>query len=144
MNYNELYQLKMAGQRLKNDQLLYMRDVGYNVPEDGLYVTKDYYKTHRTEVDQFVKATIKGWEWVAAHPKETLDIVMLYMRQTGTHSNLSAQQWMLDECLKLLVHPKTGKRSYQLDPEGFDLTNQILCEGGVLKKPITYKQMTQP
>lgn len=144
MNYNELYQLKMAGQRLKKDQLLYMRDVGYNVPEDGLYVTKDYYKTHRTEVDQFVKATIKGWEWVAAHPKETLDIVMLYMRQTGTHSNLSAQQWMLDECLKLLVHPKTGKRSYQLDPEGFDLTNQILCEGGVLKKPITYKQMTQP
>ena len=81
MNYNELYQLKMAGQRLKKDQLLYMRDVGYNVPEEGLYVTKDYYKTHRTEVDQFVKATHQGLEWVAAHPKETLDIVMLYIHR---------------------------------------------------------------
>ena len=144
MNYNELYQLRMAGQRLKKDQMLYLRDVGYNVPEDGLYVTKDYFRTHRDVVDKFVKASIKGWEWVAEHPKETLDIVMLYMRQTGTPSNLSAQQWMLYERLKLLVHPKTGKHSYQLDPDGFELTNKILCEGGVLKKPITYKQMTQP
>lgn len=144
MSYNELYQLKMAGQRLKKEQLLYLRDIGYNVPEDGLYVTKDYYKRHRAEVDKFVQATIKGWEWVADHPKETLDIVMLYMRQTGTPFNFSAQQWMLEECLRLLVNPKTGKRSYRLDPEDFDLTNRILCEGDVLKKPITYNQMTEP
>jgi NitT/TauT family transport system substrate-binding protein len=144
MSYNELYQLKMAGQRLRKDQLLYMRDIGYNVPEDGLYVTKSYYREHKAEVDKFVRATKKGWEYVATHPKETLDIVMFYMQQAGTSSNLSAQRWMLDECLRLLKNPKTGKRTYRLEPAGLNLANSILCEGGELKKPISYKQITEP
>jgi NitT/TauT family transport system substrate-binding protein len=44
MSFNELFQLRMAGQRIKKEQLLYMRDIGYNVPEDGVYVTLDYYR----------------------------------------------------------------------------------------------------
>ena len=62
MSYNELYQLIMSGQRLKKEQLMYMRNIGCNVPEDGLYVTRQFYKTHKTEVDKFVRASKKGWE----------------------------------------------------------------------------------
>jgi len=144
MSYNEYFQLKTAGQRLKKEQLLYMRDIGYNVPEDGIYVTKEFYRKHQAEVLKFAEATRKGWEWVADHPKETLDIVMLYMRQSNVPSNTSAQRWMLEECIKLLADPKTGKRTYRLDPQMLDLANRILCEGSVIKKPITYQQITQP
>ena len=144
MSYNEFYQLKTAGQRLQKDQLLYLRDIGYNVPEDGLYVTKDYFRKHRTEVLKFAEASRKGWEWAASHPRETLDIVMKYIRQCNVPSNIFAQRWMLEECLRLLTDPKTGKRTYRLDPQMFDLANRILYEGSVIKNPITYQQITQP
>lgn len=144
MSYNEYFQLRAAGQRLKKEQLLYLRDIGYNVPEDGLYVTKDFFMKHREEVVKFAEATRKGWEWAAQHPEETLDLVMLYMRQNNVPFNIYAQRWMLEECLRLLTDPKTGKRTYRLDPQMFDLTNRILCEGSVLKHPISYKQITQP
>ena len=144
MSYNELYQLNIAGQRLKRNQMLYLRDIGCNVPEDGLYVTKAYYKQHKAEIDKFVKASKRGWEYAIAHPKEALDIVVLYMRQSGTLVNEAAQRWMLQECTRLLVNPKTGKRSYKLQPDGLNLANSILLQGGELKKPITYKQITEP
>ena len=120
------------------------RDIGYNVPEDGLYVTKDFFKKHREEVLKFAEATRRGWEWAAQHPKETLDLVMLYMRQNNVPSNVYAQRWMLEECLKLLTDPKTGKRTYRLDPQAFELTSRILYEGSIIKKPITYQQIMQP
>lgn len=144
MSYNEFYQFKMSGQRLSKDQLLYMRDIGYNLPEDGLYVTRAFYRKNKTQVEKFVQASRRGWEWAAAHPKETVDIVMLYVRQNGVSSDTAAQQWMLEECLRLLVNPKTGKRTYRLEPQILDQANRILCEGGILSHPVSYSQITTP
>ena len=143
MNYNELYQFKMSGQRLNKDHLLYMRDIGYNIPDDGLYVTKAFYRKNKVQVEKFVQASRKGWEWAVAHPKEALDIVMLYVRQNGVTSDTALQQWMLYEVLKLLVDPKTGKRTYRLAPHVLDQANRILCEGGILSHPVSYQQITQ-
>ena len=143
MSYNEFFQLKMAGQRIKNDQLLYMRDIGYNVPEDGLYVTADFYRKHKDLAIKFAEATRKGWEWAVANPEEALDIVMLTMRQIGTTGNMISQQWMIKEILRQLADKDTGKRSYRLEPKSVELANRILLESGFLKKEITYHQITQ-
>ncbi len=143
MSYNEFFQLKMAGQRIKNDQLLYMRDIGYNVPEDGVYVTADFYRKHKDLAIKFAEATRKGWEWAFTHPEEALDIVMLTMRQTGTTGNMISQQWMIKEILRQLADKDTGKRSYRLEPKSVELANRILLESGFLKKEITYHQITQ-
>jgi NitT/TauT family transport system substrate-binding protein len=143
VSYNEYFQLKTAGQRLKKEQMLYLRDIGYNVPEDGLYVTKDFLKKHREEVLKFAEATRKGWEWAVAHPEEALDIVMITMRQTGTAGNMIAQDWMIKEILRQLADKDTGKRSYRLEPKSVELANRILLESGFLKKEITYHQITQ-
>ena len=143
MSYNEFFQLKMAGQRIKNDQLLYMRDIGYNVPEDGLYVTADFYHKHKDLAIKFAEATRKGWEWAFTHPEEALDIVMLTMRQTGTTGNMISQQWMIKEILRQLADKDTGKRSYRLEPKSVELANSILLESGVIKKEINSHQITQ-
>lgn len=143
MSYNELFQLKMAGQRIKDEQLLYMRDIGYNVPEDGVYVTADFYKRHKDLATKFAEATRKGWEWAVQHPEEALDIVMVTMRQNGTIGNMIAQEWMLKEILKQLADKDTGKRSYRLEPKSVELANRILMESGIIKKEITYHQITQ-
>lgn len=143
MSYNELFQLKLAGQRLKKEQMLYMRDIGYDIPEDGLYVTASFYREHQAAVDRFAEASRKGWEWAVMNPEEALDIVMLVMRQSGLAGNMISQEWMLKECLQLLVDRETGKRPYKLNPKDLDLVNRILMESGFSKKAITYKQITQ-
>ena len=144
MSYNELFQLKMAGQRIKKEQLLYMRDIGYNVPEDGVYVTADYYRRHKDVARKFAEATRKGWEWAVQHPEEALDIVTLTMQQNGAGGNMLAQEWMLKEILNQLKDKDTGQRTYKLEPKAVELANRILLEGGIIRKEITYKQITQP
>ena len=143
MSYNEFFQLKLAGQRIKDDQVLYMRDIGYNVPEDGVYVTLDFYQKHHAEVVKFAEATRKGWEWAVENPEEALDIVMLTMRQNGIAGNMISQEWMLKEILKQLADKDTGKRTYRLEPASLELANRILLESGLIEKEITYKQITQ-
>lgn len=143
MSYNELFQLKMAGQRIKPEQLLYMRDIGYNVPEDGVYVTVDFYRKNKDRVMKFAEATRKGWEWAVAHPEEALDIVMVTMRQSGAIGNMIAQEWMLKQILSQLADKDTGKRSYRLELKSLELANRILMESGIIKKEITYHQITQ-
>ena len=144
MSYNEYFQLKIAGQKIQKDQTLYFRDIGYNVPEDGVYTTASFYKTHKQEVEKFAEATRKGWEWAYQNPEETLDIVMMYCQANNVATNRVVQEWMLQECLKVLSNKNTGKRTYTLDPKGLDLANQLMTEGGVIKKNIPYQQITQP
>ncbi len=144
MSYNELFQLKLAGQRINRNQLLYLSDIeGFNLPEDGLYVSADYYRKHKDAVDKFAAASRKGWEWAVEHPEEALDIVMLTMRGNGVAYNHIAQEWMLKETLRLLVNKKTGTRTYSLDPEIFSSVHRLLRENGFICKDITYKQFTQ-
>ena len=143
MSYNEFFQLKMAGQRIKDNQVLYMRDIGYNVPEEGVYVTADFYRKNKDVVMKFAEASRKGWEWTVEHPDEALDIVMDTMRQSGNAGNMVSQEWMLNAILKQLADKVTGKRSYKLEQHSLDLANRILFESGFIKKGITYKQITQ-
>lgn len=143
-SYNEFFQLKMAGQRFKDSQLIYLADIGYNIPEDGIYVTADYYRTHRTEVDKFAAASRRGWEWAAKHPDETLDIVMDAVRKAGVSTNRPSQRWMLDQILQLLIDRKSGKRTYRLDPEALSLANRVMTSSGFLQKEVSYSQITTP
>ena len=123
MSYNELFQLKMAGQRIQKNQLLYLRDEGYNVPEDGVYVTADYYRQHKEVVDKFVMAT---------------------MYQNGISGNMLSQEWMLKEWLDHMADKKSGKRTYRLEPASLQLANSILLQSGFIQKEVTYNQFTQP
>ncbi|MBR1596269.1 MAG: ABC transporter substrate-binding protein [Phocaeicola sp.] len=144
MSYNEYYQLLMAGLRLGEDQVISLANVGYNVPEDGLYVTADYFRTHRDEVERIANATRKGWEWAAEHPEETLDIVMEATKKYGVKTNRPAQKWMLEKFLASMIENQEGKRTYVLDPSALDEANQMLLTMKAIQKRITYKQITEP
>lgn len=143
MSYNEYFQLRMSGIKIPNDHMFCFADYGYNIPEDGLYVTADYYATHKTAVDKFVKATREGWEWAAAHPEETLEIVMKMTKIDDVKTNKLVQRWMLNDFLKNMTNKKTGKRSYRLTPEALELANKLLLMSNSIKKPVTYQQITQ-
>lgn len=144
MVYNEYYQLLMAGQHIDKNQTLYFRDLGCNVPEDGLYTTAEYYRTHEKEVKAFAEASRKGWEWAANHPEETIDIVMKVVQANNVKTNRAAQRWMLREILQVMKDEKSEQRTYRLKESSLQHANRILLKNHAIQKAITYKQITKP
>jgi NitT/TauT family transport system substrate-binding protein len=93
MSYNEYYQLVQAGIEMTDKNVYRFCDHGYNVQEDGIYMTRDYYEKHRAQSQKFAQACRKGWEWAAEHPEEALDIV----QQELNRANLSLESMSADK-----------------------------------------------
>lgn len=141
MSYNEYYQLAQAGVKLTERNVYRFSDHDYNVQEDGLYMTRAYYDEHRDEARRFAQASKKGWEWAVAHPDETLDIVMDYVRREHIGTNRVLQKLMLAEVLNLLVDRESKKREYRLRPDMVKKASQLMVENMMLKNEVTYEQL---
>lgn len=141
MSYNEYYQLVQTGLPMDEKCVYRLSEHGYNFQEDGLYVTREYYDKHRDQAKKFAQASRKGWEWAAAHPEETLDIVMKYVQDNHIITNKTLQKLMLEEILRLQVDRDSGKREFRLRPDMVKKLNQLLLECNMLKHEITYEQL---
>ena len=143
MSYNEYYQLLQAGYQLDSTNVYRFCDHGYNVQEDGVYVTRSYYKKHKDLVHKFAEASRKGWEWAAEHPDETLDIVMKYVKENHIATNVVLQRLMLDEVLRLQMDRESGEREFRLRPDMVKLASDLMAECNMLRNPVTYEQLTE-
>ena len=141
MSYNEYYQLVQTGLPMDEKCVYRLSEHGYNFQEDGLYVTREYYDKHRDQAKKFAQASRKGWEWAAAHPEETLDIVMKYVQDNHIITNKTLQKLMLEEILRLQVDRDSGKREFRLRPDMVKKLNQLLLECNMLKHEVTYEQL---
>jgi NitT/TauT family transport system substrate-binding protein len=141
MSYNEYYQLAQAGVKLTDRNVYRFCDHGYNVQEDGVYMTREYYEQHRDQAQRFAKASKRGWEWAAEHPEETLDIVMEYVKKEHIGTNRTLQKLMLNEVLRLQVNRDTGKREFRLRPDMVRLANRMLHDNMMLDHEVTYEQL---
>lgn len=119
-SFNEYPQLMECGMQVDSTHVLRFADYGYNLPEDGLYVTEDFYYQHPDIVRKLVRASIRGWAWAYENQKQTLDIVMEEVRRHNIGSNRYHQRKMLEEILRLQIDKQGGKRTYHLSREGFD------------------------
>ena len=63
LSYNEYYQLQQAGFKMAEKSIYRFSENGYNIQENGVYVMRDFYLSHRDECRRFAEATRKGWEW---------------------------------------------------------------------------------
>ena len=141
MSYNEYYQLVQTGLPVNEKSVYRFCDHGYNVQEDGLYVTREYYNKHREEAKKFAQASRRGWEWAAAHPEETLDIVMKYVQESHLITNRVLQKLMLEEVLRLQVDRESGKREFRLRPDMVKRASDLMLESKMLKREVTYDQL---
>ena len=143
MSYNEYYQLIQAGMDISDKAVYRFCDHGYNVQEDGVYVTRDYYEKHRDEARKFAEASRKGWEWAARHPEETLDIVMQYIEKDRIATNRTLQRLMLKEVLRLQVDRESGEREFRLRPDMVQLASQLMQENGMLNREVKYEELSE-
>ena len=141
MSYNEYYQLAQAGVKLSERNVYRFCDHGYNVQEDGVYMTRTYYDEHRDEARSFARASKQGWEWAANHPEETLDIVMKYVDKEQIATNRVLQERMLKEVLRLMIDRESKQREYRLRPDMVKKANQLMLENKMLEREIPYEQI---
>ena len=143
MSYNEYYQLLQAGMELTDENVYRFCDHGYNVQEDGLYVTLDYYRKHKDQMRRFAQASRRGWEWAANHQEETLDIVMKYVKSNRVASNRIMQRLMLKEVLRLQIDRESKKREFRLRPDMVRRASYLMAENGMLQREVKYEELIE-
>jgi NitT/TauT family transport system substrate-binding protein len=141
MSYNEYYQLVQAGIEMNEKNVYRFCDHGYNVQEDGVYMVRDYYETHKDQARKFAEASRKGWEWAAQHPEETLDIVMQYVDREHIATNRVMQRLMLTEVLRLQVDRESKKREFRLRPDMVQLASRMMVENHMIDREIKYSEL---
>ena len=143
MSYNEYYQLVQAGVKMTDKNVYRFCDHGYNVQEDGVYMTRDYYTKHKDQARRFAEASRKGWEWAAQHPDEALDIVMSYVDKAHIATNRVIQRLMLKEVLRLQVDRESKKREFRLRPDMVKLASRLMVENQMLGRDVSYEELIE-
>jgi NitT/TauT family transport system substrate-binding protein len=143
MSYNEYYQLMQAGINLKEKNVYRFSDHCYNIQDYGIYVTREYYDSHRNQAKRFAQASRKGWEWAAEHPDEALDIVMKYVDREHIPTNRVMQRLMLDEVLRLQVDRETKRREFRLRPDMVKQASHLMKEYKMLNREVSYEELIE-
>ena len=139
MNYNEYLQIRVSGHEDKIP--IRLSDIGYDYPEDGLYVSLDFYRRYPEKVKAFVEASRKGWEWTHEHPEEALDIVMKWAEKEQVHTNRIFQRWMLEEILRLQCEEGERKPSFRLDAGVVKKLSDLLWKHHRIQNPVTIEML---
>ena len=137
--YNELIAFSMSG--ITPGSVLYFSEHGYDFPEDGLYVTEDYYKKHKEQCRLFAEASRKGWDWVRNNPDKALDIIMKYVKKENVTTNKYNQKWMLEALLQAQEDIKGELPTYRLNEDAFNQLNEALKKYGYISKSIVYEKI---
>lgn len=139
MSYNEYLQIYSSG--YDNAPVLRFREAGFDIPEDGLYVSKDYYNRFPQKMEAFAQASRKGWEWTHAHPAQALEIVLKVMEREKVPTNRIHQEWMLEEILKLQKDTPHGAPTFQFDEGKFVEAVDMMHRHGLIAVPIKPGQL---
>ncbi|WP_372085322.1 ABC transporter substrate-binding protein [Tistrella mobilis] len=135
MTYNEYWQILDAG--MPADELITFKyqDQGVATLEDGLYTLEKSLQDPAMveKLGRFVKASVKGWEYAAAHQDEAVEIV-LDNDTTGAQTE-EHQTRMMQEVAKLLDGSKKGMG--YLAPDDFQRTVKVLL--GAKSAPVITK-----
>lgn len=141
MSYNEYYQLVQTGIELSDENVYRFRDHGYNIQEDGVYVTKEFYEKNKDLAERFAVASRQGWEWAIQNPEETLEIVMMYVQKEHIATNRVLQKLMLNEVLSLLKDRESGQYEFRLRPDMVKQASDLMLENGMLDREVTYEEL---
>lgn len=140
MSYNEYFQILACG--IQPRHVFYLAELGYDIPEDGLYVSYDYYLSHSRQLEAFARASQRGREWVAGHPQEALDMVMEQVRSHHVGTNRVQQKLMLEAVLQLQCPRGTAEPVFRLHPAHVEQASQLLYENGYIGREVTYEEIT--
>lgn len=114
MTYNELGLIKNTyqGGYGYGDTVNFidMNDEGVAMLEDNIFTTKEFASANPNTVKAFVSASMKGWEYACANPKEAAEIVF----NAGSSVSSEHQAYMAEEVKKLVETDTKGNKVTEL------------------------------
>lgn len=115
-----------------------LADYGVNIPEDGIYCTREYYINHKGLCENFAEATLDGWIYALNHEDETLSIVLNYLKQAHLPTNIPHQRWMLKMVREAVLYKQDqyGK----LMETDYNSAVDMMKGNGVINNFLPYKE----
>jgi NitT/TauT family transport system substrate-binding protein len=144
MWYNEYDQIVNCG--INEDELntLFLSKLGYDIPEDGLYCLKSTAVQKKEELGKFIKATLKGWEYVARDREFALNAVIKRMKEAHIASNRAHQEWMLDKVLEMIAPGDKAVTPGELLEKDYREASDLLLRSGRISAKINYPDFYFP
>jgi NitT/TauT family transport system substrate-binding protein len=140
MTYNELAQVLETenpdtGELYTLDELnvFRMSELGTGALEDGVFVRGDWIadEANQDTARRFLKASFRGWIYCRDNPDDCVSIVL----ENGPTLGEGHQRWMMNEINDLIWPNELGIGV--MDPESFEITNQIATDYDIIKQPAT-------
>lgn len=144
MSYNEYDQIINAGYNPEDLSVFAFSDLGFNIVEDGLYCLDSTYQTRKADLQKFVRATLKGWDYASQHQEETIQVVLDLMQKEHIATNYTHQKWMLSKVIELMHSSSPNVKKGQLSENDFRNAQSALFKTGVLKTLRSYKFFYKP
>jgi len=127
MWYNEYNEIINSG--FEEDELtkFFFKDYpDLNVPEDGIYCLEKTLNNDPEMCNNFIKASIEGWNYAFNNQEYTLNLVLRIMKENNVVANKSQQSWMLSTIDKL-HNPRNKKfKKGKLLKKDFIITRNLL------------------
>ena len=139
MSYNEALKIKAAG--FEDVSVIPFQGTAYDFPDDGIYVTKEFYDKNRAVADAFVEASRRGWEWARENVDEAVEIVLGYTRKENVATNHVMQKWMLENVLELQCPAGGDYPTFRLEQDDFERLVSAALKNGILKNKVNYEDM---
>ena len=139
MWYNEYHTIINSGYNVDELTPFFLKDYGYDIPEDGIYCLEETWEKNPQACQDFVDASIEGWIYAFNHPEEALDIVIKYMKKAHIPANKAHQKWMLSVMKKVIFPDGNLQPNITLSEDTFDKAVKILSENEFITKPIIYQ-----
>ncbi|SFM34086.1 ABC transporter substrate-binding protein [Nitrosomonas communis] len=134
MWFNEYHTILNSGIDPEELNVIFLRDEGMNFLEDGIYMMERTLHKDPALAVAFVKASLEGWRYAFAHPGETLDIVIKYMREAHLPANRMHQKWMLERMRDLMVPVNSKGTLGHLMQQDFEAVAHALQKQGLIHK----------
>lgn len=138
MHYHEYYLLLMSGFKADELKVFKLRDLGLNLPEDGIYCLKSRYNQSRSLWYKFNLATVRGWQQALQEEARALAVVRDFCARRGAPFSLSLQRWMIRQLDEIVLPPE--RPAGILDKASFDGTAALLLRHGLIRKMPDYQE----
>ena len=139
MSYSEALKIRAAG--FDDVSVIPFAGTVYDFPDDGLYTTRSYYEKNMKNVDAFVEASRRGWEWARKNVDETVRIVLKYTTKENIATNYVMQKWMLEDVLRLQCPLGSDYPTFRLEKKDFRRLDSVALEKGIISRSVRYEEM---
>ena len=137
-SYSELRTVKETGKEIGEEHIIRATELGYDIPEDGLYTTAKYASKNKDIIERFKKASIKGWLWAIENEDKAVKFVIKETNKNNISTNSYHQLEMLKEFKNIGVGESLN--SFVISEEEFDNYIFKIKNLDLLKTNVIYKQ----